>query len=109
MSILTRANARSVQPTKRVTSSRANHPRRQADFRQDNAVVTAFEEVGSHSTTDVFANRNQQVASFTISKCVSRRCKTCPQLKSNKTFLSNVTKKNFKIINHSRETITCHS
>ena len=119
MPVSTRSKTHPGQPPGCVTSPRVHRPRRQVDSRQGNAVVTESAEAGSPSTSDPVANGNHHAATgnshhatttgFTISKCASRRCMTCPKLSTSSTFQSSVTSKNYKIINHSGETISCHS
>ena len=109
MSISTRSKARSVQPTDRVTLPRANTSRRPSVTRQNNAVVSRSEEIESCSNDDRDANGNPLVVRYAISRCQSRRCMTCPNFTTSKTFSSTVTQKTEKIINHSQENINCHS
>lgn len=108
MPTLTRSQARSGQPSDRVTSPRDHHtPRRVVESQQGNAVVVDTLEEGSPSTST--ANGNQQSAGFEIIKCKSKRCLTCPKLNIFHNFSSNVTKYTYSVINHSNENISCHA
>ena len=112
MPVNTRSKTRSGQPPDPVTSPRdgeRNRPRKIVRSRQGQAVVTRAAGEGSPPISVVGANGTQQSASFTISKCVSKRCLTCPKLILSKSFTSNVTKKTYTIINHSGENISCHT
>ena len=109
MPVSTRSKAHPGQPPGCVTSSRVHRPRRQVDSQQGNAIVTASVEVGSLSTSDIVANGNHHAADFTLSKCTSMRCMTCPKLNIDHNFQSSGTQKSFNIINHSGENISCHS
>ena len=72
----TRLPACSVQPTEQVTSPRANHtPRRVLRSRQGNAGVIMNSDGGS---TSFIMALGQASASFTLSRCKDKRCKTCP-------------------------------
>ena len=108
MPVLTRSQASPGQSPGLVTSPRAENPRRVIDSRQGNAVVSNnINDVGSPSIVD--ANGNNNTASFSISKCLKNRCKTCLNFKSNKYFISNITKKQHEIINLTNENICCNS
>ena len=95
---ITRSQTRGGQPPPRVTSPRDgwNRPRRLAASRQGNAVVAGPAEEGSPSTSDTPANGNQQTGP---SPSHLKRCRTCPSLLKKSTFVSNVTKKIYSIIN----------
>ena len=105
---VTRSQTRGGQPSPRVTSPRHgwNRPRRLAASRQGNAVVVGSAEEGSPSTSDPSANGNQQTGQTSSHR---KRCRTCPSLVKNSTFVSNVTKKTYTSINHSSEAIACDS
>ena len=107
MPALTRSQTRSEQPSDRVTSPRVNSPRGRVDARQDNAVVIEDAEAGSPSTSSSIANGRQPTTSF--ARCNHPRCLTCKNLILSKDFTSTVTNKKYEIINHSTETISCHS
>ena len=112
MPISTRSKTRSEQPSDLVTSPRdggSNRPRRVVESRQGQAVVVESRDEGSPSTSDSTANGNHSAPGINILKCKSKRCLTCPKLKVNKTFESNITQKTYQIINHSRKTISCHT
>ena len=49
-------------------------------------------------TSVLVANGTQQSASFTFSKCISKRCLTCLKFSVNKTFTQNVTKKSILLL-----------
>ena len=70
-------------------------------------MVSRTARYGSPFASVLVANGTQQSASFTVSKCISKRCLTCPKFVVNKTFISNLTKKSFFIINYSWENISC--
>jgi len=102
-------NACSVQPTEQVASPRDGQgmvPRRVLRSRQGNAGVIM--NIGEGSTSFIVALGDAS-ENFSITKCRDKRCKTCPKLKINKTFESNVTKRRYEVINHTGENLTCHS
>ena len=106
--MLTRLQARSVQPTDLEIPTRANPPGRFLDSRQDNAVVPENNDVGNRSVS--VANGNLQTGSdFTVLKCNNARCKTCPNLITSNSINSNVTGKIFNAVNHSSDIVNCHS
>ena len=115
MPINTRLKTRGGQPPPLVTSSgdgQNGRPRRLArsrqGCRQDNAVVGVSAEAGSPSTSDALANGNQPTG-HNPCRCKRKGCMTCPKLTTKPEFTSNITKKTYKIINHSNEQISCHS
>ena len=94
MSIITRSKPRSEQPSDLLTSLKdgvMNHSRKIVRSQQGQAVVTRAARDGSRLTSVFVVNETQQSASFTGSKCLSKRCLTCPKFIVNKTFISNVT------------------
>ena len=106
--MLTRLQARSVQPTDLEIPTRANSPSRFVNSRQDNAVVSENNDTGNQSISA--ANGNLQAgSSFTIQKCINSRCKTCPNFNISPSICSNVTGKFFNAINHSNDILNCHS
>ena len=70
-----------------------NQPRNIVRSRQGQAVVTRTARNGSPLTSLLVANGTQESPSFTVSKCISKRCLTCPKFIVSKTFISNLTKK----------------
>ena len=96
----------SVQPTEQVTSPRASPPRRVLRSRQGNAGV--IRNLGAGSTSFIVA-LGQAFENFSISKCRDKRCSTCPTFNLSKSFESNVTKRRYEVINHTKENLTCHS
>ena len=46
---------------------------------------------------------------YRIHKCKDKRCLTCPTLNTSSKFTSNVTHREYRIINHTNEDINCHS
>ena len=109
MPVKTRSQTWSGQPPDQVTSPRVDLPRRLADSRQDNAVVSEIANAGSPFISISVANGDQHAASFDIIKCHSGRCLTCPKLSTSKSFQSNITHQTFDVINHSSENLNCHS
>ena len=106
--MLTRLQARPVQPTGLEIPTRANSPGRFVDSRQDNAVVSENNDVGNRSI--LVANGNLQTGSdFTVLKCNNARCKTCPNLITSSSINSNVTGKIFNAVNLSSDIVNCHS
>ena len=96
MHVLTRSQTSSVQPTGEVTPPSDHHTsRRLLRSRQGNAGVIITYEDGSPSV--IRAHGNDLAAGFTASKCADRRCKTCPNLITSKSFKSTVTNKTYKI------------
>ena len=96
----------SVQPTEQVTSPRASPPRRVLRSRQGHAGV--IRNLGEGSTSFIVA-LGQAFDNFSISKCRDSRCSTCPTFNLSKNFESNVTKRRYEVINHTKENLTCHS
>ena len=96
----------SVQPTEQVTSPRASPPRRVLRSRQGHAGV--IRNLGEGSTSFIVA-LGQAFDNFSISKCRDSRCSTCPTFSLSKNFESNVTKRRYEVINHTKENLTCHS
>ena len=118
MPVTTRCNARSEQTPDLVASlgdGATNFPKRHLDSRQAEAEAPLPEadaevgdpaEVGTPSTSGSSAG-NYFAAGYTISKCLRRRCMTCPKFVISTEIVSNITKINFSIINHSNKNITC--
>ena len=108
--------ARREQPSRLATSPRANPPRRVMTSgvrtpkvirsRQGNAGVIINTDVGSPSFIVALGSTLDR---FALRKCSDRRCKTCPNFSTSKTFISNVTHKTYKIINPTGEHLNCHS
>ena len=46
---------------------------------------------------------------FIIKKCGANKCKTCKYFKTNKTYFSNHSNREYKVINHTGEKLTCKS
>ena len=98
---ITRSRTRSEQPSDLVISPRngvMNHPRNIVRSRQGQAVVTRTARNVSPLTLVLVGSGTQQSASFTVTKCISTRCLTCPKFIVNKTFISNVIKRKYNII-----------
>ena len=108
MPVLTRLQARSAQPADLVTSPREEgiHPGRLSDSRQGKAVVVSESDVGGPSTGT--ANGNHSTERFETIFCKDRRCKACPKLSPSKTLISNITHKQYNIINHTGGNLHCH-
>ena len=70
-----------------------NYPRKIVRSRQGQAVITRAAITGSPLTSLLVANGAQESSSFTVSKCISKRCLTCPKFIVSKTFISNLTRK----------------
>ena len=103
----TQLPACSVQPTEQVTSPRADPPRRVLRSRQGQAgVIMNF---GEGSTSFIVALGQTSAASFSLSFCKDKRCKTCPTFRLSKIVQSNVTNRKYEIINHTGENLNCHS
>ena len=103
----TRSQARSAQTADLVTSPRANPPRRILRSRQGNAGVVVSPGDGGPSIITALGTSSDSNLAFAI--CKDSRCKTCPTfLKCNK-FRSNITNHEYNVINHTGETLTCHS
>ena len=113
-----RKTARLGQPSSRVTSPRAHHTPRRVErasgsnsprvlrSRQGNAgVIINF---GEGSPSFIVA-LGPTLDRYVLRKCSDRRCMTCPKLNISKTFISNVTNKEYKVINHTGEDLDCHS
>ena len=80
MAIITRSKTRWEQPSDLLTSPRncvMNRPRKIIRSRQCQAVVTRAARDGIPLTSVLVSNGTQQSASFTFSKCISKRCLTC--------------------------------
>ena len=108
MPVLTRLQASSGQPPELVTSLRAYTPRRHIVSLQGNAVVSNdTDNVGGPLIIE--ANGNNNAASFSISKCLKARCKTCPNFQKKQNFSSNITNKQYKLINETSENLCCNS
>ena len=99
--------ARLVQPTNLVTSPQVNSLRRSLRSRQGNAGVIVTSGVGGPSVI-VACGRNLTVKNG-VARCKSKLCQTCPKLIQSKFFRSNVTNREYEIINHTQEVITCKS
>ena len=117
MVITTRRKTQPGQPPGRVTSPRANTPRRVQRTsgvhsprvlrsRQGNAGVII--NLGEGSPSFIVA-LGPTLDRYVLRKCSDRRCMTCPNFVTSKTFKSNVTNKTHQIINHTGEDLTCHS
>ena len=72
----TRLPACSAQPAEQVTSPRADPPRRVLRSRQGQAGVIM--NLGEGSTSFIVALGQAPAASFSLSRCKDKRCKTCP-------------------------------
>ena len=103
----TRSQARSAQPAGLVTSPRANPPRRILRSRQGNAGVVV--NPGDGGPSFIAAVGTVSIAGLTFSSCKDKRCKTCPTFIKSNRFSSNVTSQVYKVINHTGETLTCHT
>ena len=89
MSIIRRSKTKLEEPSYLVTSPRdvvMNRPKKIFRARQGQVIVTRAAREGSPLTLDLVANGTQQSASFTVSKCMSKKCLTCPKFIVNKTF-----------------------
>ena len=117
MVITTNIQARLGQPPSRATSPRANTPRRVERTpgahtprvlrsRQGNAGVII--NLGEGSPSFIVA-LGSALDRYVLRKCSDRRCMTCPNLNTSKTFKSNVTNKTYKVLNHTGEDLNCHS
>ena len=100
-----KSNACSVQSTEQVASPRASPPRRVLRSRQGNAGVIV--NLGEGSTSFIVARG--QSPDYSITKCRDKRCFTCRNLNTNKSFESNTTKRRYEVINPTNENLTCHS
>ena len=112
MPITTRSQARSKHSLELVSSSRAHPPRqlnesRQASTHVSRSVVTRETEDGTPSSE--LANGNFSTNSFTVSPCGASRCKTCSMLVNSYEYSSNVTNRTYKVLNHSKENLSCKS
>ena len=85
----TRLPACSAQPAEQVTSPRADPPRRVLRSRQGQAGVIMNTDGGS--TSFIVALGQASAASFSLSRCKDKRCKTCPNFSLSKIVTSNVT------------------
>ena len=103
----TKLPACSVQPTEQVTSPRADPPRRVLRSRQGQAGVIMNLDGGS--TSFIVALGQAPAASFSLSRCKDKRCKTCPTFLLSKIVKSNVTNRTYDIINHTTENLNCHT
>ena len=103
----TRLPACSVQPTEQVTSPRADPPRRVLRSRQGQAGVIM--NLGEGSTSFIVALGQAPAASFSLSRCKDKRCKTCPTFLLSKIVKSNVTNRTYDMINHTTENLNCHT
>ena len=116
--VLTRSSqARPGQPPSRVTSPRANPPRRVERTlgvhssrvlrsRQGNAGVIM--NLGEGSPSFIIA-LGPTLDRFAVRKCSDRRCKTCPTFITSKVFKSNVTNQSHNVVNPTRDDLNCHS
>ena len=104
---LTRSQARSVQSTDLVTSPRVNTPRRILRSRQGNAGVVV--NLGDGGPSIIAAVGTVSVAGLTFSSCKDKRCMTCPKFIKSESFKSNVTNVEYKVKNHTEETLSCKS
>ena len=104
----TRSQARSAQPAGLVTSPRANPPRRILRSRQGNAGVVVNPGDGGPSFIAAVGTVSKS-GNLIFSSCKDKRCKTCPTFIKSNRFSSNVTSQVYKVINHTGETLTCHT
>ena len=89
MPIITRSKTRSEQPFDLVCSPRhgvMNRLRTIVRSQQGQTLVTGAARDVSPLTSVLVANGIQQSASFTFSKCISKRCLTCLKFSVNKIF-----------------------
>ena len=103
----TRSQARSAQTAGLVTSPRASPPRRILRSRQGNAGVVV--NPGDGGPSFIAAVGTVSIAGLTFSSCKDKRCKTCPTFIKSDKFKSNITNQEHKVINHTEETLNCHT
>ena len=117
MFINTRNQTRLGQPPGRVTSPRANPPRRVERTsgvhsprvlrsRQGNAGVIV--NLGEGSPSFIVA-LGPTLDRFAVRKCSDRRCKTCPTFITSKVFTSNITNRTYNVVNPTVDDLNCHS
>ena len=102
--------ARSMQPIDLVTSplgGQSVRPRRSLRSRQGNAGVIVTTGDGSPSV--IVAHGSNLTVKNGVGRCKSKLCQTCPKLVQSKFFRSNVTNREYEIINPTQEVITCKS
>ena len=85
-------------PEKQVQHS----PRRLRSRRGQLGVIT---NLGGGSPSFIRTLNSQ----FKIHKCKDKRCLTCPTFNTSSKIISNVTHREYKVINHTNEDINCHS
>ena len=104
----TRSQARSAQSADLVTSPREHHtPRRILCSRQANAGVVV--DTGDGGPFSIAARGTVFSSGLTFSSCKDKRCMTCPTFVKSDTFKSHVTNQKHKVINHTGESLSCHS
>ena len=89
--MITRLQAKSVQPTDSVTLPRAYPPGGLTNFQQALAGVNERNE--DEGPSNSFAEGNFSDSGYVISRCKDKRCKTCPRLSTNNYFYSSITGK----------------
>ena len=117
MFINTRNQTRLGRPSSRVTSPRANTPRRVERTsgvhsprvlrsRQGNAGVIM--NLGEGSPSFIVA-LGPTLDRFAVRKCSDRRCKTCPTFITSKVVTSNITNRTYNVVNPTVDDLNCHS
>ena len=107
MPTLSRSQARPAQTAGLVTSPRASPPRRILRSRQGNAGVVV--NPGDGGPSFIAAVGTVSSSRLTFSCCKDKRCMTCPKFVQSDTFKSHVTNQKYKVINHTEESLSCHS